>query len=306
MRCGVPVLILAFNRPEQTRQVLAQIRLAAPLRLYAHCDGPRAGVPDDTEKVEEVRSLIRTAAAAASIELSTLFREENLGLRNGVHDALNWFFNQEEYGIILEDDCVPDPSLFPFCSELLVKYREDERIMHIGCSNQAEKAQAGIPASYVFTRFPFVWGWASWRRAWEKMDINLEDLENFERKGDLKRFLSNQKAVAYLMDKFSKTRSGENNSWAYAWFYSILKEHGLCIVPGVNLVLNKGIGTEGATNTTEWSKRGQVKARSISFPLVHPERQELHPDLEQAFFYATQKSRFRLWLWYALYRLGLR
>lgn len=304
MPCSVPVLLLAFNRPEKTAKVLEQIRRASPVRVYAHCDGPRRHVPDDLYKTAQVQRLIEEQLGP--LEVKTLFRTANTGLRRGVYEALNWFFEQEEFGIILEDDCVPDPSLFPFCEELLLRYRNDQQIMHIGCSNLAD-AYAGYPdAGYVFSRFSFVWGWASWRRAWQAMSIDLEGLESFERSGGLKRFLPDPMARAYMYTKFQATKSGKNNSWAYAWFYSILKNNGLCIVPKTNLVQNVGVGEADATNTTTLIKNSLKKAQPMHFPILHPMNKSVDPKLEQLFFYTSQKSRFRLYLWYFLHVIGLR
>ncbi|MBK8922898.1 MAG: hypothetical protein IPM81_15535 [Saprospirales bacterium] len=234
-----------------------------------------------------------------------LFRPDNEGLRKGVYGALNWFFEQEEWGIVLEDDCVPDPAFFPFCSELLIKYQHEEQIMHIGCSNLLATQTMPTGSSYVFSKFSFVWGWASWRRAWQKMEINLDGLGEFERIGGMRRFLSNAMAREYMLEKFRSTRAGRNNSWAYAWFFSILKNNGLCVVSATNLVENTGIGA-GATHTTGKNKRAQLRSGPIGFPLAHPGCFAVDTRLEMQFFYTTQKRKYRLWLWYILRRLRLR
>ncbi|TNE61787.1 MAG: nucleotide-diphospho-sugar transferase [Bacteroidetes bacterium] len=283
---------------------MEQIRLAAPVRLYAHCDGPRQHVAADQERTSEVRALIEELGPSDSTTLKTLFRSENKGLRQGVYEAVSWFFAQEEYGIILEDDCMPDLSLFPFCTELLERYRNSDRIMHIGCSNLA--ADPDPTTSYYFSRFTFVWGWASWRRAWEKMDLHLKELDQFERNGTIQRFLSDPMAQTYMLDKFRQTRSGRTNSWAYAWFYSILHQDGLSIVPSVNLVTNTGVGLADATNTTQRNRTAQQPAGAIDFPLSHPDSVMPDPEREIRFFYTSQKRRIRLWFWYILHRIGLR
>lgn len=304
MPCSVPVLLLAFNRPEKTAKVLAQIREAAPVRVYAHCDGPRRNYPEDLHKIADVKRLI--VDYLSPFGAKTLFREENMGLRKGVYDALNWFFEQEEYGIILEDDCVPDPSLFPFCAELLLRYHDDPEIMHIGCSNLAESHTKNLATDYVFSRFPLVWGWASWRRAWRNMTIDLEGLDRFERNREMKRFIPGAMAQAYISEKFRATKTGKMNSWAYSWFYSILKNNGLCIIPKINLVQNVGVGEADATNTTRHNKKARKAAGSIHFPLTHPSEKWVDPNMEKRVFYVSQKSRLRLPPWYLLHILGLR
>jgi len=303
--CKVPVLFLTFNRPEQTRLSLERILQAGPSKIYLHSDGPRPHIADEVEKVAEVRRILKDGIGER-VPTFTCFRTENMGLRQGVFDALNWFFANEPYGIVLEDDCVPDPSFFPFCAEILQRYADDEQLMHIGGSNLAEAHTASLDGSYVFSRFSFVWGWASWARAWQKMSLELEGLDAFERSEAIKNVLPDPMGQVYLLDKFRATRAGKNNSWAYAWFYSVLKNNGLCIVPRVNLVQNHGIGAEGATHTTARNERAQLRARALTFPLVHPNHRVPEAAIEQQFFYHSQKSKFRLLLWYVLKRLGVR
>lgn len=306
MTCEVPVLFLAFNRPRQAKRVLERIKSVAPPRLYAHCDGPRPRSANDLKNTEAVRQLIAELGPGPNTELKTLFRTENQGLRKGVYGAINWFFESEEYGIILEDDCVPDPTFFKFCSELLFKYKDDVKIMHIGGTNLSETACRDLSTSYIFSRFPFVWGWASWRRAWQQMEINLDSIDEFERNVGIGRYLPNRLPGMYMMDKFKQTRAGNNNSWAYAWFYSILKNDGFCILPKINLIQNQGIGLPNATNTTKENKNASREARSMPFPLVHPQTIQIHDQLEETIFYGTQKGRWRLILWSILHFIGLR
>lgn len=301
----VPVLFLVFNRPDHTRAALERIRQARPPRLYVHCDGARPQVAGEAAKVAEVRAIIKEGMDW-DCEFIVFFRIENQGLRQGVYGALNWFFAAEPCGIVLEDDCMPDLTFFQFCEEILEFYKNDHQVMHIGCSNLAEDQTEGQQASYVFSRFSFVWGWAGWRRAWQKMSPELEGLDAFEESGAIKNLIGDPKAQAYMLDKFQTTQRRENNSWAYAWFYSILKNNGLCVVPKVNLVQNTGVGEAGATNTTVRNKKAQLRSQPISFPLVHPESRKPDPALERQFFYLSQKSKTRLWIWYLLKILRLR
>lgn len=304
MACSVPVLLLSFNRPEKTARVLDQIRAAAPIRVYAHCDGPRKHVPGEAERVDEVRRLIREKTAG--LELHTLFREQNSGIKYGVYGAISWFFDHEPYGIILEDDCLPDPSMFRFCEELLKTYLDDERVMHIGCSNLSEAQMDDVESSYVFSRFSFIWGWASWRRAWQKMDFDMSDLEHFTGRHPFGADWINAGSQAYLRAKFEDTQTGKNTTWDYQWFYSILISNGICVVPKINLVQNIGIGELGATNTTGNNQLARREARALHFPMRAPKTKSIDSRLEQQFFYDSQKSRYRLWIWSMLRFLGLR
>ncbi len=295
MLSDLPVLLLTFNRPAPTRAVLARIREAGIRRLYVHSDAARPHVPGEAEKVAEVRALFD--ALPADMAVQRLFREKNYGLRDGLYGAISWFFEREEYGMILEDDCVPDPTAFRFCAELLAHYRYDERMMHIGCSNLLASQTASLMQSYVFTQFAFVWGWASWRRAWQKMSLDLDGLERFATSSQFTTLTHDRQAQAYLLDKFQVTQRRENNSWAYAWVYSIMRHGGLCLVPTVNAVQNVGIGSAEATNTTGSNDLAGQPASPVLFPLIHPTVIEADRRMDTQFFYATQKRRFRLRLW---------
>lgn len=302
--CGTPVLLLFFNRPRHAEAVLGRLRLVRPSRVYVHCDGPRATVAGEAEKVAAVRAVL--GQIDWPCEVKTLFREQNAGLRAGVYGALNWFFGDVERGIVLEDDCLPDLTFFPFCEEMLERYANDAQVMHIGGSNVAEGVTRSLSDSYFFSKFTFVWGWASWSRAWEKMSLELEGLESFERRDALSAVLKNPMARTYLYDKFRVTQAGKNSSWAYAWFYSILNVNGLSIAPRVNLVQNTGIGDREATHTKKQDRQAGLQASNMTFPLRHPAGKEYDPYLEQALFYAAQKSRIRLTLWFLLQKFGLR
>ena len=160
-RCDTPILLLLFNRPKHAEAVIQQLRKVQPATLYVHCDGARANVSGEAEKVAMVRLALEKIDWPC--EIKTLFREQNAGLRVGVYGALNWFFESEAQGIVIEDDCMPDPSFFPFCEAMLDRYAQEEKVMHIGGSNVAEKLSRQLPSSYFFSQFSFVWGWATWR-----------------------------------------------------------------------------------------------------------------------------------------------
>lgn len=298
------VLLLFFNRPAQATEVLKRVRKVQPPRLYLHVDGPRPGRPEEAALVEACRNLQQQIDWPC--EVHTLFRPVNLGLRAGVYDALNWFFDAEECGIILEDDCLPDESFFQYCETLLEHYKSNEAVMHIAGSNVASKKMTALTESFFGSRFSLVWGWASWRRAWKKMTIDLDGLDEFIAQDTISALINLVPAQVYMLDKFKKTRNKQHNSWAYAWFYSILKADGCCIVPAQNLVENTGIGIDAATNTSTKLEHLQQKACSVNFPLNFPKDLSPRAPLEKALFFHTQKQKWRLWLWYLLYKIGLR
>ena len=160
MSFDIPVLLLTWRRPETTRQVIEAIRPVAPSRLYVASDGPRNAV--EARAVDATRALM-TQLVDWPCQIKTRYSETNQGCQLGVSAAITWFFEHEQAGIVLEDDCVPHPDFFPYCRELLMRYWDDSRVWCISGDN----FQAGVwrgEGSYYFSRYNHCWGWATWRR----------------------------------------------------------------------------------------------------------------------------------------------
>ena len=173
---NTPILFLIFNRPEITARVFQEIRKAKPKQIYIAADGPRIDHPDDTALCNKTRQICDSIDW--DCEVKTLFREENLGCQLAVSNAIDWFFKHESEGIILEDDCLPSQSFFHFCAELLDFYRDDEEIMCIS-GNNFQQGRGDDEESYYFSRYPHCWGWATWRRAWNKYDHDMSRWKEF-------------------------------------------------------------------------------------------------------------------------------
>lgn len=229
------VLFLIFNRPEPTRIVFEQIRLAKPSNLFVAADGPRLNKNGEYQLCEETRSIVKLIDWEC--EVKTLFRTENLGCGKAVSSAVDWFFENVEEGIILEDDCLPNQSFFTFCEEMLRYYKDDHSVMHIGGTNYQNGIQRG-DGSYYFSRFTHIWGWATWRNRWVLYDFSLEKYKDQSTEG-LGRGLTS------LLDS---VRNNEIDTWDIQWFMSVWFNEGLSITPNVNLVKNIGYGI-GATHT---------------------------------------------------------
>ncbi len=267
---STPVLFIIFNRPETTQQVFDAIRKVKPPRLYVAADGPRPDVATDKTRCEETREIIEQVDWQC--ELKTLFRTENLNCGRGPSSAMTWFFEHETEGIILEDDCLPSMSFFWFCQELLARYRDDRRIMHIGGNNFLNDWKSDSNYSYYFSRNGFIWGWATWRRAWNLFDYEIKLYEKARDNGYFDDFFLNPLEKVYRMRKFDKTaaRRGNVDWWDYQWELCRYLNSGLSIVPEKNLVKNLGFGA-GATHTTnENSRSADMKAMELRFPLTHP------------------------------------
>jgi hypothetical protein len=214
-------------------------------------------------------------------EVQTLFRDENLGCRRAISGAISWFFEQVEEGIILEDDCLPSRSFFRFCQELLKRYRDDEQMMAISGDN-FQNGRVVTRDSYYFSRYPHCWGWATWRRAWQKYDDTLPGWPAYrESRSFLEIGADNSLFKNYWSRNFTRVVSGEVDSWAYAWTYNCWAHGGLTAIPEKNLVKNIGFGPE-ATHTTLASDRiSAMQAGELDFPLRHPAWVQRHQDADR-------------------------
>jgi hypothetical protein len=267
---NTPVLLIIFNRADTTKLVFEAIRKARPPRLYVAADGPRPHVESDKIKCAEARKVVENVDWPC--EVKTLFRDQNLNCGKAPSSAITWFFEHEEQGIILEDDCLPSPSFFRFCEELLEKYKDDTRIMHIGGNNFQYGWQNDKNHSYYFSRNGYIWGWATWRRAWKLYDFDMKLYDKLKANGFFNDFFLNRLEKMYRLKKFDKTvaKRGNVDWWDYQWEFTRLAHSGLSIVPNKNLIKNLGFG-EGATHTVDQSdKRMSMEARDIEFPLKHP------------------------------------
>ena len=239
------VLFLVFNRPDTTTEVFEKVRQAKPQRLYIAGDGPREGREGEKEKVTKAREIATKVDWPCNVK--TLFRDKNLGCKKGVSSAITWFFEQEEQGIILEDDCVPHLDFFTFCENLLDRYAEDERVSAITGNNFQNGKWRG-DASYYFSRYNHCWGWATWKRSWKNYDPNIKFWLNWSNSKAWDNFIPSKIERKYWSKIFNLVHLGEIDSWAYPWTASTWYKKGLTVTPNVNLVSNIGFG-DNATHT---------------------------------------------------------
>jgi len=266
---GCPaVLLLVFKRPDLTRLVLDVIRKVQPKKLYISSDGPNANNPGEAELVEKVRKVTETIDWDCDIK--TNFHEENLGCRIAVSTAIDWFFEHEEEGIILEDDCLPAQSFFQFCSDLLEYYRDDKRVMCIS-GNNFQQGQSVTSDSYYFSKYNHCWGWATWRRAWIYYDQDMSLWPAFRDGFGLLPWSDGNYAFSQYWEKILNTvAAGKIDSWAYRWTFSCWSQNGLTCLPNLNLVKNIGFDSD-ATHTkaiTYWER--EFETDELVFPLSHP------------------------------------
>lgn len=261
------VLFLVFNRPDTTKQVFEAIRKAKPPRLYIAADGPRSDREGEADKVQAVRDDVINNIDWPC-EVKTLLREKNLGCKYAVSGAITWFFENEEMGIILEDDCLPSQSFFWFCEKLLEKYKNHTKVWHIGGNNFQDGIRRGNN-SYYFSVFNHVWGWAGWRRAWKYYDLELKGLPHFVKTNMIKDVFKNNIDQKYWLSCFQNTYNNKINTWDYQWTFTMWSNDGLAIYPNVNLVGNIGFGDD-AVHTMDANHRYSNLPRFEMNKLTHP------------------------------------
>lgn len=290
-----PILFLVFNRPSTTKIVFEAIRQTRPSKLYIVADGPRYDKPGELDKCEEVRTIVKNIDWEC--DLKTLFREENYGCGKGVSNGITWFFDNEPEGIILEDDCLPHPTFFQYCSQLLEKYRDDTRVMEISGNNIRPADYSADEYSFSFSNFNGIWGWASWRRAWNLYDYKMKEYKHVQRMKVLR--FNTIFERDYFNYVFERTFLFPHITWDYQWEFAKRINSGLTIVPRKNLVINIGFG-EGATHTTTVTAPGSnLKSHAMDFPLVHPPvmMADVKGDSLAFKLYMTSlKSRFKSYL----------
>jgi hypothetical protein len=280
MSLSTPVAFLIFNRPDLTETVFRAIAQARPAKLLVVADGPRS--PEEAEKCRQARAVIESMDWEC--EVLTNFSTENLGCKQRVASGVDWIFSQVDEAIILEDDCLPAPSFFSFCEELLESYRHDTRIMHV-CGSNFLADREPIDQSYYFSRYSFIWGWASWKRAWKFYDEEMKSWPNFVRQGMVEKIFEDPAEQSYWTNILTSTFNGEIDTWDFQWFYTCFSQGGLTVVPSVNLVSNLGLRPD-ATHTKSIHEReylGNIPTGSIA-QIEHPEFIVRHRDADTSVF----------------------
>ncbi len=237
------VALFIFNRPDLTRQVFEQIALAKPERLLIISDGPRPGRSDDVQNIAACHRIVETITWPCQVDHN--YAKQNLGCGHRIASGLNWVFSLVEGAIILEDDCLPSLSFFPFCQHLLQEYRHDTRVMHIAGTNLLPRLFHS--SDVIVSRLVPIWGWATWRRAWSSFDYNMAGLPLYLQEDDIKYFGEN---ADFVRSVFEHAVTGKADNWDAQWAFACVRAKGLSLIPRKNLVRNIGFSAD-ATHTTK-------------------------------------------------------
>ena len=278
------VVLIGFNRPEHTRRTLAAIRTARPERLFLAVDGPRVDRPDDVEQVAAVRAALDEVDWPCRVERR--YSATNLGCEGNVETGLDWVFSQVPDAIVLEDDCVADPTFFTYATELLERYRDDPRVWQVAGNSHGMSSALFAGDSYRFAAWASVWGWATWADRWQGHRAAFPR-DHRGPDGDAPVRTTPPAPRAELL----VTRAGRQHfteaahstdvvrhGWDKQWWITMMTEGGLAATPATNMVENVGFGA-GATHGV--FERELDPARPMTFPLTHPARVALDVEVER-------------------------
>ncbi len=287
----LPILLITFCRIDTTLKIIDQIRKYTPTRLYIASDGGRENKQihqmEEKEWVLKVREQI-LQSIDWDCEIKTFFHSTNQGCKMGVSSAISWFFQNEEMGIILEDDCLPNSSFFRFCEEMLKRYQDHHQIFMISgwsALDFAPSIKARMHEDYYFSKYNHIWGWASYRRAWQHYE---EKLENF--KEEFQNFTFDTKEEkTYWYKIFKAYKRGKIDAWDYPWTYSIWKHGGLSIYPKNNMIQNIGFNRDDAVHCKDDSIFAKMTTYPLSLPLSHPKKIQRNAKLDQENFKIVSK-----------------
>lgn len=235
-----PLLLLVYNRPKQTEQVLKRLMECGVKNVFVSADAPKNAT--DRKLTEEVKSIF---SRYDSLVINKRFSEQNLGCKEAVISGIDWFFNQVEEGIILEDDCLPSPHFFPFVEDMLSRYRDERKVMMIGGNNPLGEWQTD--GGHFFSRIGTIWGWATWQDRWKTFNPELPEFDNFNSNRGFDRAFGPTKLAASRLKLTQKSLTGEIATWDYQWNAHLLMNSGLAVIPEKNLVENIGL-ENGGTN----------------------------------------------------------
>jgi hypothetical protein len=287
--------MFVFNRPDLATRVFEAVRRARPRRLLVVADGARPHRAGEQDACTSVRAIFDRVDWPCEVERN--FSDENLGCGRRISTGLDWVFRTADEAIVLEDDCFPSSAFFPFCDEILERYRDHEQVMAVTGTNLQFGRKRG-DASYYFARDMQVWGWASWRRAWKHYEVRMAEWQSLRDGAWLRETFRDWFAAEYWRYVLDETAAGRVNTWDYQWVFTILRRRGLVVTPNVNLISNLGAGGD-ATHTTEYGTRFDLPLGSFDGPLVHPravERDLAADDFFQRAFTAGAKTK--AWLIY--------
>lgn len=291
MQYDIPILFVIFRRKDVTMRTFAAIKAAQPAKLYIACDGARETVSGEQELVEATRQAVENAIDWPC-EVHRRYQDHNQGCAKAVSSAISWIFETEEMGIILEDDCVAEPSFFKFVREMLHRYKDDQRIGMVAGTNLVS-SKVTMPDSYCFSKYKACWGWATWKRAWSnfQLDMPWRDSDYYQSVIANNGFRAKDKN--YWKYRLNLIDANYVSSWDWPWYFCLAAQNQLCIFPSKDLIVNIGFDAE-ATHTSFFNLPKYKDEGELSFPLRHPRYIVPYEPFDKAFYKANNNLYMRL------------
>ncbi|EDQ01570.1 hypothetical protein [Shewanella benthica] len=266
---NVPIIFITFNKYNETIRVFNEIRKIKPAVLYIVSDGARPDKISD-ESVSKIRDYIENNVDW-DCDLNLRWHGTNQGCKKSVSEGITWLFENEEYGIIIEDDCLPSQHFFRYMEEMLIKYQYNEQVMAVCGYRPMKRLPKPHNESYYFSKYVSFWGWGTWKQAWNKFDFEMADYTKQVDSGQFRKMFETFIEYKANKDAFDATVAGDNSSWGYRWAYTMLNNKGLAIYPYDNQIENIGFCSENATHTSEQLPDVlSDKIEEMTFPLIHP------------------------------------
>lgn len=295
------VTLIFFTRPDTLEKVFEKVREAKPPKLFLVQDGPRENNASDIERINACRKIVENVDW--DCEVFKNYSDVNLGCGVRPQSGITWVLSQVESTIILEDDCVPDLSFFDYCDEMLEKYKDDHRISYISGLNHFEEWDFG-GSSYGFTKYGAIWGWATWRRAWEKYDYSVKNINDLYVERLLRHTLSRDNS---RIDLWKKTynlvkKDTKISYWDVQWGFVKYSQNQLVIVPKYNLINNIGVGAEATHAFSSSNVHVKYKdfnfmpTKSLEFPLSHPKHMLCDVEYDNLLLKCNKKAHKRILL----------
>lgn len=287
----VPVAIIVFNRPTLTKKLLEVLGELRPRNLFVIADGPRESSFEDIRKCEEVRTLVRSISWECEVRYN--ISEKNLGCRERPISGITWLFEHVEQAVILEDDCIPDLSFFKYCEDLLEKYKNTREVGLIAGTNPYSNSLIGETGdSYSFSKFPQIWGWATWKETWQNYDANLRAWKGFSSSSfsSMEISAASKRHWTYYFNLVSRT---DFDAWDYQLAHSLFENELLTAIPSKNLISNKGFGLDGTHTLNPLDRLSSMEKSPLIFPLVHPAEIVVNKELDDL----IEKKQFSMPIW---------
>jgi hypothetical protein len=294
----IPILILTYNRPEKFLKVIKSLRLLKPGKIYINCDGPKNF--EDITKIKKIRQNILKINWKCKIYEN--FFKKNLGVKCSPEQGIDWFFKKEQFGIILEDDCVPSQTFFKFCHTLLIKYKNARNIWAISGYNFKGKTNFG-DGDYFISKYFMCWGWATWKRAWLKNDKKLKFWKVWKKNSFLRRFFFDNIEIRYWTKMIDKLYAKKLVSWDLLFMASMWKNNSFCILPNINMIKNIGFDSEATYGIN--NKYFTPNSKNFFRKLRYPSNLKIYPKAENQLFKGFYKGKNFLYPWRAFYIIKL-